>query len=279
MLAACQGRHYATQDTLPENSMATNPYAAPQARVADAPVPTPDGQFVPDGQALAAGSGWAWFVDGWRLFRAQPGLWIGISVALLAFYVLVSLIPWIGQLATTLLTPVIAGGLLLGCKALDEGGTLTFGHLFEGFRLPQAGRLVMVGVVSLAAAVVMLVSIFLVVGAGFGVSMLGGTPGMGGLGLTTALAILIALAVSIPVYMALWFAPALVTLHDFGTADALKASFTACLKNMLPFLVYGIAALLLSVVALVPFGLGLLVLVPVFIASVYAAYRDIFFIR
>jgi uncharacterized membrane protein len=33
----------------------------------------------------------------------------------------------------------------------------------------------------------------------------------------------------------------------------------------------------LGIVAMIPLGLGLLVLMPVFFASVYASYRDIFF--
>ena len=59
----------------------------------------------------------------------------------------------------------------------------------------------------------------------------------------------------------------------------MKASFSACLKNIVPFLVYGVMLFILAVVAMIPFGLGMLVLVPVIIASVYAAYRDVFFVR
>ncbi len=35
--------------------------------------------------------------------------------------------------------------------------------------------------------------------------------------------------------------------------------------------------LIRSVIAVIPFGLGLLVVVPVVLASIYTAYRDIFF--
>jgi uncharacterized membrane protein len=60
-------------------------------------------------------------------------------------------------------------------------------------------------------------------------------------------------------------------------AAALKASFFACLKNIVPFLVYGIVGFVLAIVASIPVMLGWLVLGPVFIASVYTAYRDIFY--
>jgi uncharacterized membrane protein len=48
------------------------------------------------------------------------------------------------------------------------------------------------------------------------------------------------------------------------------------LKNWLPFTVYSLAGFGLSIVAMIPFGLGLLVLVPVITASLYTGYKDVF---
>jgi uncharacterized membrane protein len=45
---------------------------------------------------------------------------------------------------------------------------------------------------------------------------------------------------------------------------------------MLPFLVYGIVGFLLAIVAVIPLGLGLLVLGPVMWGTMYVGYRDIF---
>jgi uncharacterized membrane protein len=95
--------------------------------------------------------------------------------------------------------------------------------------------------------------------------------------LTILLAVLVAVALMIPAAMAIWFAPALVVLNDFGVGDALKASFAACLKNFVPFLVYGLVFVGLAVVASIPLMLGWLALGPVVAASVYTAYRDIFY--
>ena len=54
------------------------------------------------------------------------------------------------------------------------------------------------------------------------------------------LTLMIGLALSIPVYMAIWFAPSLVALNDFEPVQALKTSFGACLKNIVPYLLYGV---------------------------------------
>jgi uncharacterized membrane protein len=96
-------------------------------------------------------------------------------------------------------------------------------------------------------------------------------------GVTLLLAALIMLALLLPVSMAMWFAPALVVLHGQGPALAMKNSFLACLKNIMPFLLYGVILLLLAMAASIPFGLGWLVLGPVTVASLYTGYRDIFF--
>ena len=54
------------------------------------------------------------------------------------------------------------------------------------------------------------------------------------------LMVLVVMALSIPLAMAIWFAPALVVFHDLQPLDAMKQSFAGCLKNIVPFLVYGI---------------------------------------
>ncbi len=58
--------------------------------------------------------------------------------------------------------------------------------------------------------------------------------------------------------------------------EAMKASFAACLKNTVPFLVYGALYLVAAIVASIPFGLGWIVLVPVLMLTMYVSYKDIF---
>jgi len=80
----------------------------------------------------------------------------------------------------------------------------------------------------------------------------------------------------LPLLLLFWFAPALVVFHRLRPLAALHASLQACLKNGLPLLVYGMILLTLTFIAVLPAGLGMLILVPVLAGSVYAAYRDIF---
>jgi uncharacterized membrane protein len=90
---------------------------------------------------------------------------------------------------------------------------------------------------------------------------------------------LIFLALSIPIYMAYWFAPLLIVKQDFGVGKAMLCSLKACAMNFVPFLLYGLVGLVLTIVAMIPLFLGFLILIPMIIASIYTAYRDIFFIQ
>jgi uncharacterized membrane protein len=260
--------------------MATDPYAAPRSRVADVPTAAPGGNFIPEGQTVGAGNGWQWIVDAWELFRRQPGMWIALVVVFLVIFFVVGMIPFLGSLAAALLGPVFAGGIALGCQHLRDGGELEIGHLFAGFKT-HTGKLVMIGVFNLVAWIVIAAIIMVFVGGSVFAVMMGGGSGAAGdiaAGMSVLLAMLIGLALGVPVYMAIWFAPALVALNDFEPLQAVKTSFAACLKNILPFLLYGVILFALAIVASIPFLLGWLVLGPVLAASVYTAYRDIFYV-
>ncbi len=259
--------------------MATDPYTAPQSRVADVPA-AGEGNFNSAGEAVPAGHGWTWIAAGWELFKRQPGTWILLLVVFVLISFLVALIPLLGGIATNLLWPVFAGGIILGCRELDEGGELAVGHLFAGFR-DHFGKLVVIGILYLVALIAIVMVAFAITGAsiGFGALLGGERAGAEPSVRAILLSVLVALALIIPVVMAMWFAPALVVLNDLGVGDALRTSFSACLKNIVPFLVYGVIGLGIAIVASLPLGLGWLVLGPTLAASVYTAYRDIFYTR
>ena len=89
------------------------------------------------------------------------------------------------------------------------------------------------------------------------------------------LAFLVFLALIVPLVMAIWFAPALVVLNDMSAIDAMKLSFKACLANIVPFLIYGLVLVGLSILALLTLGLGYLVLLPVIYITYYTSYREV----
>ena len=201
-----------------------NPYAAPAAHVADVAGSTDDGQLIDGGQTVPAGNGWQWIVDGFDLFKMNPGIWIVNLIILVVIMFVLAFIPVIGALGTYILLPILSGGLMLGCQALMHNEPLEVGHLFAGFR-EKAGPLAMLGLLYLVGLILIMLIASLFVGFGlFGALFSGGRPAMSVT--MILLAALIVLGLSIPLAMAIWFAPALVVFHDLPPMDALKQSFT-----------------------------------------------------
>lgn len=249
-----------------------NPYQAPEADL----TPEYEEGDLTGPVSVSASRGWVWLKEGFGHFKQNPVAWIVAMVVWVIISTVLSFIPVIGSLAVTLLSPVISAGFMLGCREQEEGGDFRIGHLFSGFS-NNVGQLILVGLLYLVSMIVVVVVIAMF--AGGAAYMLG--DGLNSMGPDVVSAMMVPILIGslfiIPVLMAYWFAPILVALNDISAITAMKMSFSACLKNMLPFLVYGLIMILLFIVGAIPFGLGLLVVIPMIVASMYASYRDIFY--
>jgi uncharacterized membrane protein len=237
-------------------------------------------KLVVPGKSVAAGQGVAWIGTGWKLFVKAPLMWIVALLILVVIAVVTGLVPILGQVAFQIATPIFYAGLVVACRSLERGGDFELEHIFAGFKT-QFANLAIVGAIFLVGmlAILLVFAMF----AGFGVlgAFLTGNaddlaPALAASVFTILLGTLVMLALMVPLLMAYWFAPALVIMHGMGAVDAMKASFAGCLRNIVPFLVYGLVMLGIFIVAAIPFGLGLLVAIPLSFTSTYAAYRDIF---
>jgi hypothetical protein len=269
----------------PSESLAHNPYQRvarqheePQAEFAPQE-PGPDVKFG-GARNVDTGRGVNWLTEGYSRYVSKDfGGWIGAIVVLILIYIVLGFIPLIGSLAANLLAPVFTAGLMLGAQGQDRGEGFSVNCLFSAFG-DATSKLVLVGVIYMGAILaIILVSLMLVGGSmaafgGFGgdesaVSMFN-NPG------AYLLPLLVVALLIVPMAMAFWFAPALIILNGMSTTDAMKESFGGCLKNIMPFLVYGLVVLVLSFIAAIPLMLGYLILIPVVSASMYVGYKDIF---
>lgn len=230
-------------------------------------------------QVVDAGRSWQWIVDGFALFRKYPLMWIALTISLVVVWMVSFAIPILGPLLFNLLSPVFFAGLMIGCKAVDNGEALELSHLFAGFQ-KNATALVTIGGVYLVGTIVIVGIIFIMAGGSMLPTVMSKSPSdlqmLGGALRSMALAIMIGLALYVPLMMLIWFAPLLVVFDNLNPVEAMKLSLSACLMNWLSFLVYGAVVLVLWFIASIPFFLGLVVLLPVLICSVYTSYKDIF---
>ena len=236
-------------------------------------------------RVVLPGRGAQWWSEAWRLFVAGVVPWLLIVVILVVLHVCLSLIPIVGHLASSVLTPVFVGGLMLGSRAADRGEALNVSHLFAGFS-SHAGPLLVVGLLYTAFLIAILMIVAAILFMSFGAALLAQVfelqnpasayPALGQMLYAVMVGVLLLLALILPLVMAVWFAPALVVLGGAAPWTAMKLSFSGCLKNFAPFLVYGLIGVVLAIVASIPLMLGWFVLGPVAIASVYTSYCDIF---
>jgi len=228
---------------------------------------------------VTAAHGLQWIKDGFGLFRLNPVIWIALFFVYLLLGMLLSLVPLIGPIVLNLLAPVFMAGFMLGCQALESEEELEINHLFAGFK-QNTSQLVTVGGIYLVGVILVAGLVFITTG---GTVMNEGGHGMAGqhdpaveAGGHVMLAALIAMSLLIPLIMAYWFAPPLVIFHNMSPIDAMKLSFSACLTNLWPFTIYGLVSMVLLLIAAIPLGLGLLVMIPTMTASLYVSYKDIF---
>ena len=213
-------------------------------------------------RVVAAGAGATWWADGWRTFTAQIGAWIGIVILYIVISTLLSRVPYIGSAAQWLLTPVFVGGIMLGCNALDRGERLRVSHLFDGFKNAHFTSLLIVGVFNILLTAVAVVIAIAIIAASVGLSgmtnldQLADDPWkmLGEFGLVALLLLLLILVVVTVIAMANWFAPALIVLREARPLPAMLLSFSACLRNWVPLLVYGLIGIGIIVAAACVFG-------------------------
>ena len=230
-------------------------------------------------RTVAAGRGWQWMVEGFRIFRKQPLTWITLVMVVVVIWIVSLIMPLIGPLAINLVSPVFFAGLMLACRTTDEDAEPEFSQLFAAFKT-HASPLITVGGIYLVGNIVAVGIVFAVAGGNALPALMGKT----GTDIETLrvalrgllLGMVVGMAVFIPILMAVWFAPLLIVFHNTPPVEAMKMSYTACWRNTMPLLVYGVATLVLGLIASIPLMLGLIVLLPVLVCSIYASYKDIF---
>jgi uncharacterized membrane protein len=216
-------------------------------------------------RAVAAGRGAAWWGEGLRMFGARFGAWILLAVVYLVVSVLIGLVPYVGGLGHSLLTPVLVGGIMIGCRAIGRGEPLRVSHLFEGFQGTHFLPLLVIGAINLALAAAMTGLLYLGIVGSVGLAdvgrvfmspdpfgaLVGSTATISGAAIAGGFAVLVLATV---LAMLNWFAPALVTLRGATAVEAMKLSFVACLRNWVPFLVYALVFIAFAVAATAALG-------------------------
>jgi uncharacterized membrane protein len=224
----------------------------------------------------ARGAGW--LIGGWDLFRRRPGVWAGFALGWLVLTTAIAFVPLVGPVIAIFLQPVFFAGIAIAARKQLAGEAIEMGDLFSGFKR-NTRALINVGALPLVAGIA--IGVFV---EALGLPRMAVTPGQlpnveeyfQQLQGKDWLILLVGLALTIVVKAVLWFAPALLAFHELSTAHALRWSLYAALSNFGALLVYDAAVVAVFLVATVPWALGLVIAIPVMLASTYVGYADVF---
>jgi len=237
-------------------------------------------------EKVPASHGLKWLLQGFVLLRRSSFIWLSFVLLLWGMVFVASRVPFTGLLLA-LFTPVFLAGLMIGCRALEKGEELEIAHFFAGFR-NNTLDLVTLGGFYLIGNVVIAGLMYALGGTAIQQIVAGEAQNIDAAILMQAIgpalvALLAGMALSVPLTMAMWFAPLLVVFANEKPAAALRESFLACLRNMMSFLVYGLIILVPLGLLMAPFDLanmernpGLWVVALIVLPSIYTSYRDIF---
>jgi len=225
---------------------------------------------------VPASRGAGWIGESFRLFRGQALLWLGLCAGWIVITLGLMLVPIIGVVASNFLQPVFFASFAITAHKQRAGEKVDMNDLFTGFR-HHVRELINLGALLLLAQLAILIIMAILglptmstadqeLSVQEYVEMLRGKEWILAVGfLLTAL-----------IKGALWFAPPLIAFHGMSTGQAMRWSLYAAIANFGAMLVYGSALLLLFLVAIIPWALGLIVVIPLAAISSYVGYREVF---
>ncbi|MBU1425461.1 MAG: hypothetical protein KKH12_01775 [Gammaproteobacteria bacterium] len=236
-------------------------------------------------QKLNAARGWTWVKQGYQLIMRNPLMSVTLAlICALALFTALRM-PVLGPLLAVLLIPIVIAGYMRVCRALEEEEEIELTHLFEGFqkyaaRLAALGGFLILGMLFSSMAMVMaggeaLRTLLENVNTANDPQLLIAAMMTPGSGVTFSL--LVGIALVCLLMLAFQYAPMLVFFNDMQPIDAMRTSLSGSLRNLVPYTVYNI---ILQVVALalgiLPYNIGMIVLLPLGLTSLYVSYRNIF---
>ena len=225
---------------------------------------------------LPGSRGVGWLTEAFRMFRASPLVWIGLCSGWISITFALMLVPVIGMVVSNFLQPVFFASFAICAYKQLAGERVMMVDLFSGFKR-NFRPLVSLGAILLFAqlAILVLMAVMGLPTAGtvereFDVGEY--VDSLKGKEWILATGFLLTMVVK----GALWFAPPLIAFHGFSTAQAMRWSLYAAISNLGTMIVYGVVLMGIFLLALIPWALGLIVVIPVTAISTYVGYREVF---
>jgi uncharacterized membrane protein len=182
--------------------------------------------------------------------------------------------PFLGTILTSVLQPVLFGGLCLAAHNAKNGTAPAIGDLFLALKNPAIRTPTLIlGAISLGVS---LVTSLIMGGSIFGgvALMQSASPTMIGAGV--GVMGLLGLMVYAAGVAALMYAVPLVVISRIEPIEAIKLSFLGTIKNAVPLLIFGVLEVIILVLGAMVFMVGLIIALPIASLAHYSSFAEIF---
>ncbi|MGZ5066678.1 MAG: BPSS1780 family membrane protein [Usitatibacter sp.] len=225
---------------------------------------------------LKSSRGAGWIVAAFELFRRAPLAWVALCSAWIVITLVLLVVPLVGQAVANFLQPVFFASFAIVAYKQAAGEPVLMADLFSGFKrnlraLVNLGILILVAVLAIIFAMG-LIGLPVSAPAGEAATINDYLESLRGKEWIIALTFLLIVIVK----SAVWFAPPLIAFHGMGAIEAIRWSLYAAISNIGAMIVYGALLFAIFFVAFIPWGLGLVVAIPVMAISSYTGYREVF---
>ncbi len=220
---------------------------------------------------IAAGRALEWYKQGWGIFSRDMKTWVIMMLILAAIAIGLSIIPFLGQIALFLIMPAFTAGLLYTAQEAASGKPIRLDYLWIVLQDPQKRvHFLVLGGAMLVAILALGILSAAFIGDGVlehakvkptGISLQGGV---------------VMLLLSFVFFIVFNYTAALVLFRNLPVFEALKVCAAQAVTYILPLAVFFLLYVIGSMIAAIPFGLGLLVFLPITIGAVYVSYHELF---
>lgn len=220
-----------------------------------------------------------WFKSGWTIFINNPLQWVLILVVFFICSLICGLIPLLGSFIFLLISPALIAGIFLATEKSAQGHKIDVSDLFSVIKdASQRTPFFLLGLLSLGLNIAVMLLFAIPLMGLVGLQQVSSIEGVMSIlvGGTGIISIGLIFAFIIIYIMAMIYAIPLMLFAKQGIKQALILSLKASVSNVLPMFVASIIYFLLIIIAIIPFGLGFFILVPVTFGSLYVSYKDIY---
>lgn len=258
--------------------------------VLDQPGSTRDGKSVEtvlsEGYSFDLGG---YISEGFKLFGRDAGPYIGFFFLSMIITIVLSYIPFLGSLAGLFVNPALAAGWYIYVRNRELNVEPMFGNFFDGFKSPGWIQLVLAnlitGIFAGLVAMVVLVPAVMILGLDIFSDLMAlqnttDPEEMRDIMLAVftgklLLVILLAILAASLIWVLYILAPMFILFRGMGFWDAMESSRKIVSKNYIQFLLLLIVMGVLMFIGTMLCCLGLIVALPVFYLTMFAAFKNI----